>query len=133
LPMATASHAAGLELRQTVWALQAYEGFGLGGSERYRLFTTVIRMTLSGVRLFYLQCGKTFLPCRIGSAYCFVAVNCMLDPRSLSSTFTVMVLPSEPTVICATLITFPSRLSVSSIVFFPMLFTETLVVPGSPL
>jgi hypothetical protein len=33
----------------------------------------------------------------------------------------------------ATLITFPPRLSVSSIVFFPMLFTETLVVPGSPL
>lgn len=32
-----------------------------------------------------------------------------------------------------TTITFPSRLSVSSIAFFPMLFTETLVIPGSPL
>jgi hypothetical protein len=31
LPMATASHAAGLELRQTVWVMQALGEYGLGG------------------------------------------------------------------------------------------------------
>jgi hypothetical protein len=42
LPMATASHAAGLELRQTVWAMQVLAlGTGGRGFERYRLFTTV--------------------------------------------------------------------------------------------
>jgi len=36
LPMATASHAAGLELRQTVWAMQVLAiGTGLEGFERY--------------------------------------------------------------------------------------------------
>jgi predicted component of type VI protein secretion system len=42
--MATASHAAGLELRQTVWVMQALGQYGLGdweGLERYRLVSTV--------------------------------------------------------------------------------------------
>jgi transposase InsO family protein len=78
-------------------------------------------------------CGKTLWPCRTGPAYCFAAVNWLLVPRNLSSILAVMTLPSAATVIRATLITFPSRLSVSSIVFLPMLFTETLVIPGSPL
>jgi hypothetical protein len=44
--MATASHAAGLELRQTVWVMQAVGEDGqwvnkaLEGFERYGLFTT---------------------------------------------------------------------------------------------
>ena len=36
--MATASHAAGLELRQTVWVMQALGEYGLEGFERYRLW-----------------------------------------------------------------------------------------------
>src|ERR1700682_2383650 len=52
--MATASHAAGLELRQTVWAMQALAlGTGLEGSERYGLVSTVtaqIRMQLGIMR-----------------------------------------------------------------------------------
>src|SRR5713101_5880079 len=37
--MVTASHAAGLELRHTVWAMQVLPlGTGLEGFERYRLF-----------------------------------------------------------------------------------------------
>src|SRR5271169_2289934 len=40
--MATASHAAGLELRQTVWATQALgESTDWEGFERYHLLTTV--------------------------------------------------------------------------------------------
>jgi hypothetical protein len=41
--MATAaSHAAGLELRQTVWTMQVLaRATGLEGSERYRLIATV--------------------------------------------------------------------------------------------
>src|SRR6516225_3649504 len=65
--------------------------------------------------------------------YCFVAVNSACVPCNLSSTTTFIVFPSADTVIRATLITFPSRLSVSSIVLAPVFFTETLVVPGSPL
>jgi hypothetical protein len=38
--MATASHAAGLELRQTVCVMQALGEYGLEGLERYRLTTT---------------------------------------------------------------------------------------------
>ena len=44
--MATASHAAGLELWQTVWVMQAvgedgqWENTALEGFERYRLFTS---------------------------------------------------------------------------------------------
>lgn len=42
LPMATASHAAGLGLRQTVWPVQAWRDLGLGRSECYRLLTTLV-------------------------------------------------------------------------------------------
>ena len=78
-------------------------------------------------------CSKTLRPCRTRPAYCFAAVNWLLVPCNLSSILAVMTLPSAATVMRATLITFPSRLSVSSIVFLLMLFTETLVIPGSPL
>jgi hypothetical protein len=40
--MATASHAAGLELWQTVWVMQTLGEYGLEGFERYRLITTII-------------------------------------------------------------------------------------------
>src|SRR5271167_4391725 len=66
-------------------------------------------------------------------AYCFLASNWLVVSCSLSVIATVMVLPSADTVMRTTLITFPSRLSVSSKEFFPVRFTDTLVVPGSPL
>jgi hypothetical protein len=66
-------------------------------------------------------------------AYCFMALNWLVVPCNLSSTAMVMVLPSAETVTWATLMTFPSRLSVSSKLLSPVRFTMTLVVPGSPL
>jgi hypothetical protein len=68
-----------------------------------------------------------------GTAYCFSATNWPLVPCNLSAHATVMLLPSEATVMRLTPITFPSRLSVSSMVFLPVCLTDTLVVPGSPL
>ena len=50
--MATASHAAGLELRQTVWVMQAvgedgqWENTALEGFERYGLIVTVEKRRL---------------------------------------------------------------------------------------
>lgn len=41
--------------------------------------------------------------------YCFIAVNSLLVPRSLSSTISFIVLPSGLTTILAMLIAFPSR------------------------
>src|SRR6266436_8278469 len=66
------------------------------------------------------------------AVYCFVAVKWLLVPCNLSSTATARDLPSAETVMRATAITFPSRLSVSSKVFLFTFFTDTLVVPGSP-
>jgi hypothetical protein len=48
--MATASHAAGLELRQTVWVMQAvgedgqWENTALEGFERYGLVSSIIKI-----------------------------------------------------------------------------------------
>ena len=57
----------------------------------------------------------------------------MVVPCSLPSIAMVMLWPSGATVILATLITLPSRLSVSWMAWEPGFFSETLVVPGSPL
>src|SRR5258707_15858829 len=67
------------------------------------------------------------------AVYCFVAVKWLLVPCNLSSTATARDLPSAETVMRATMITLPSRLSVSCKVFLFTFFTDTLVVPGSPL
>src|SRR5262249_27019109 len=65
--------------------------------------------------------------------YCFFASNWLVVPCKVSVTATVKVLPSGDTVFLTTLITFPSRLSVSSKEFLSVRLTDTLVVPGSPL
>jgi hypothetical protein len=66
-------------------------------------------------------------------SYCLIATNWLVVPCSLSSTAMVSFLPSADSALRWTLITLPSRLSVSSSVFLSTSFTETLVVPGSPL
>src|SRR6266851_530459 len=68
----------------------------------------------------------------VGQVYCFVTSKSVVLFCSLSSTLALAVLPSTATVILKTEITLPSRLSVSSNVSLPFIFTETLVMPGSP-
>lgn len=65
--------------------------------------------------------------------YCFAASNLKVVLCSLSSPSSFMVCPSGEIVIRATEITFPSRLSVSSMVLSSIFLSDTLVVPGSPL
>src|ERR1019366_1878 len=77
--------------------------------------------------------AKAALPCpRLIEGYCLVMVNFTVRPDCLSSYAAFMVFPSGCTVALKTPITLPSRLSVSSRVFLPTIFTETLVMPGSP-
>ncbi len=69
----------------------------------------------------------------LATFYCLVAVISLCVPCNLSSATILIVFPSGDTVIRATLITFPWRLSVSSRVLELIFLTDTLVVPGSPL
>jgi hypothetical protein len=64
--MATASHAAGLELWQTVWVMKALGEYGLEGFERYRLITTII---IAGSRFLAEQ------PAMVDKAKRLVAAN----------------------------------------------------------
>src|SRR5579864_407429 len=66
-------------------------------------------------------------------SYSFSAVQFAVWLFSLSSTAIFIVFPSGCTVMRDTLMTLPFRLSVSSIVFASIFFSDTLVVPGSPL
>lgn len=63
---------------------------------------------------------------------CFSIVAVVVVPRSLSMNSMWMDLRSLDTVMRLTPTTFPSRLSVSSIVSVPIRFSETIVWPGSP-
>ena len=65
--------------------------------------------------------------------YCFVAVKLKVELWILSWIASFMVLPSGSTVMRQMVITSPLRLSLSSIVLSLIFFSETLVVPGSPL
>src|ERR1017187_926074 len=63
---------------------------------------------------------------------CFSMVKVVVVSRSLSVYSAWIDLPSEETVMRYTPTIFPSLLSVSSIVSFPIRFNETIVWPGSP-
>lgn len=61
--------------------------------------------------------------------YCFVATYVDVRPVSLLLSTTVIVFPSDPTVIFDTSVTVPSRLSVSSMAWSLMRFSETEFQP----
>src|SRR5262249_52829666 len=67
------------------------------------------------------------------AGYGLDATKLAVVPCSLSSTSIFIVLPSGEIVMRLTEMTFPSRLSVSSMVFALIFFSDTLVTPGSPL
>src|ERR1017187_10198913 len=70
---------------------------------------------------------------RISLYYCLCAINCRTLPFALFSMEIVTVFPSAESVQRVTLTTFPSCFSISSIVFSPMRFSETMAFVRSPL
>ena len=65
-------------------------------------------------------------------AYWRMAVSFWVLPRSLSTNVSAIVLPSLVVMVLVET-TFPSRISVSTIVSAPERATDTVVIPGSPL
>jgi hypothetical protein len=84
------------------------------------------------LRCFRAERTTWFAPGKCNRLYCLIALNSLLVPASLSSVTTARLLPSGDSVMRWTILTLPSRLSVSSSVLSSTRFTETVFAPGSP-
>src|ERR1035437_7047101 len=101
-----------------------------GHDECNRDFSPIEAIRLSGWRVSFE--GGLWDIREAKPAHCLWQTHCRVPPFTLSSMEKVIVFPSAEGVKRITSTTFPSCLSVSSIMFSPMRLTETMVLLRSP-